>query len=555
MKTKNMKTKFFLLLYLVSSIASFVSFNNYANVDDSSEQFRSLSDDEDALDIFDPSQEIPDQAFSQGGESCITAEMLMAIIGEPRFNLLNILQRNLFLRTNRINTRSLLDLPALQPYYYYNDCYNFTAEFFYNQTRLNFFTPCCPFINSYMAFEDKALSDLIKSTIDEVNEAVFGDTPIPRDLPEILTLFGKIKLEQRRIGMMFGFAKQADDNWFFSIRAPFYYLENNFFLTNSEINAIKDAQYFKEDGIVPDSDQNEAQAFFIKHLLADKIGIGDTRINFQYQWLHDYQSDSWFGLLATIPTGAYFKRGLIGGCFDDYGCTPKFDLLTMAQCFTQTNKFRETINDGLAFLTGSLDRLTTMVADQSLGNGGSLGWGPKLDVANYINFNWTVYTCTYFEFFTKQTQIRYFLVKKDPAEFDRDLEDPSIAEENVAFLNRQIDNTFYPQRVLASVKPGWLFRCEQALMMDGDQWHARIGWDYWRQASEAITLKDETIETLDIPRGLGFSAYEVKLFSSIAFYSVYNELLWHLMVNVDGTIANRGIGKGLTLGLRFGIEF
>lgn len=546
MKLKKLTSTIFISLFL----CIFFGFYNSFSMDGS---------DAEILDTFDPAETDPEQGRAMFQQNSCDAVEALGVLLDSRLNLLNLLQQNIYLHTNPVNVRPILDLPALYPYFFYNDCYNFTTQIFYNQTRLNFFTKDCPFISSYLALGDQELSDLIKDTVGFLNDS--QDANLPNDIPEILTLFQNIKLEQRRTGIMFGFAKQTN-NIFFSLRTPFYYLENNFFLNNNEINSIKDEPFFRRDGIAPEADQSESEAFFKKHLVSDRIGWGDTRINLEYHWFHAYGTDSWLGILATVPTAGDFKRGLIGGIFDNSCQDPKFDFLSL-YCFINENQNdRKALEETTNFLIPALDRLTAIVADQPLGNGRSFGIGPKFDLANYINYNWTFYTTCAFEFFSTQSSHRYFLATKNAEEFNR-LENIDVnniddlteaqAEEVIDFLNQQMQNIFYPKRVLACVRPGWQFKFRQMLMLDSDKWHASLGWDFWRQAADKLTIPGR--QSLEYEKGLSFSARQIKLFTNIGYYSLYEEASWYVMVNVDGTVDNRGIGKDFTLGVRLGFEF
>ncbi len=500
--------------------------------------------------LFDPGEELPgaEQPFFQ--EACVSPELLLSLLSE--FNILNVLQQNLYLRTNPVISRNLLDLPSLQPYYFYNDNLTFTIQPFYNQTRLMHLNESCPFISSYIALQDTALTDLLQEIVDELNESFF-DTPIINNIPEVLGLFKNIKLEERRGGFMFGIAKQW--NYIhFSILAPIYYSERNFFLTNAEIDNIQNAPFFRQDGTTPEKDETEAQAYFKRHLLSDRFGIGDTRVNLEAHVFHGWSSDAWFGLQSTIPTGGTFKKGMIGGCFDKLACTPNFNLLELAQCFNQSDKFDEYLQDGTQFIEGALDRLTTILADAPLGNGGFFGIGPRLDFTHYINYNWSLYTYLAYQHYFENSQVRFFLARKNPAEFDRDLTAEGQEEANIAFLNQQIVNTFYPQRTIARVHPGDTFQIRETLILDTDCWHAALGVDYWRLSAERVRVCADACE-LEINKGLLPHAHQLKLYSSIGYFGVHNNTWYHVLGTVDGTVSNSGIGKDFTVGLRVGFEF
>jgi hypothetical protein len=505
-------------------------------------------------DLFDAQTSIPQDNRANGdNEQCLDPELLLNILSE--FNILDLLQQNLYLRTNKINSRSVLDLPALQPYVFYNNNYTFTFEPFYNQTSLMYLTQDSPFIRRYITLEDTQLTSLLRRTLDQANEDLFSHNPLVIDVPRVLSLFSNIKLEERRAGVMFGFAKQWNATHL-SLLVPFYYSEHNFFISDAERERIENEPFFKEDGTTPKNDETESEAYFRKHLANDRVGLGDTRVYLQAHIFHEFNSDAWLGLSSTVPTAFTLKEPIATGSFDELACNPPFDLVKLAQCFTLQDRFDGYPEEAMNFLEGTIDRLSTMVVDMPMGNGGFFGIGPKFDMAHYINYNWTLYTSVRYEYYFGKTETRFFRRTKNPADFNRDLDDDSKALENIEFINQQIINTFLPERAFVRVRPGDILQVKQSLMLDTDTWNASLGVDYWRLGQEVIDASQEQEQELDIAQGIRSKAHQVKIYGTLGYFKLGDDdKCYHAMGTFDGTVNQRGIGRDFTVGLRLGVEF
>ncbi|MBA3752355.1 hypothetical protein H0X06_06230, partial [Candidatus Dependentiae bacterium] len=219
----------------------------------------------------------------------------------PLINAVAILREDLYKRTiGPVTRRSLLDEPALLPDYFSQTNQVFTTEIFYNYSPKVYFTQDSPFLSSYIDLNNQNI-------INEISNAEFIET----DVPNVLGLFSTIKLQQHRVGFMFSYGKKWN-NLVFQARMPLYYQLQNFFLTESEIDQIKNNPFFTtDDAAAPVTPEDEVRQFALKHLVSDKFGIGDARFSVLAHLFESPCSSVWCGIQSTIPTASAFRRGII----------------------------------------------------------------------------------------------------------------------------------------------------------------------------------------------------------------------------------------------------
>jgi hypothetical protein len=502
--------------------------------------------DQDVLELEAP---LPNQ------QTCYETFNIISLLTPPSpFNILPILMEDIYKKTTGpVTRRSLLDEPALMPDHFYNPCLTVTADLFYNFSPKVFFTKNSPFINSYIALNNQNI-------INELSDKDF----ITVNVPGILGLFSTIKLQQHRAGLMAGVGKQWD-NWYLSVRMPLYYMLENFYLTQEEIDAIENNPFFEtDDGGEAIGPEEEVRKFALKHLVGDKFGVGDARLSLLG---HIYKSpckNLWFGLQATIPTSKTFVRGLLGGEFDPDEPIPPFNLQHFFNVFFCNNNealaqnvIRTELTD---FLVEALDRLSTILINAPLGNGKHFGFGPEIDFRYTINEYASMHTYASLEAYTPHHEHRYYLVQKQPSDFDRDWENEALAGENLSVLNRLIVNTLFPVGIVTTVRPGFRFQFNHAFMYKSKHWDAKVGFDYWYQGKEDISpLLDRIpcVLPINIAKAKRPAAQQGKLFANIGYCDTLcsNAADWYVSLILDGTVFNKGIGENYTVGVRVGFEF
>jgi hypothetical protein len=477
----------------------------------------------------------------------------------PPIQLQNILRQfNLYNHTYPLVIRDLHTIPTLQPLLTCTDRkWSFALEPFYNQTTKCFYTPCSSKILSYIGL--LAQEDFL--------EIIDVDDFTNVDIPDVLSLFGQMTMEERRLGAMVQGWFQHN-RWTASVALPIYYIEHNFQLTQKRKDALENAALFAGSPSVnlPGLDLD---TFTNQHLVRDRAGIGDLRIQGFYDISHYEDRPVNIGLELTFPTAWTAKRGIIGGNFCKTSPIPEIDYQTIFDFYGGTlegfGKSPKTCKLELAELVvgygiATLDRLTSILGDSSLGlqhfKGGPvvyttqpLCWRTSLDL--YGELQWSA----------PHQELRFFRIKKNQLEFFRNYTsiDPVVAEANLQFLDQQSTNFLYPTAVKISTRPGMMFHINGALTTE---WHpilsTTLGYDYWSQRKEKlgkISCRVTPGDPLDLCAGMQHSAREGKIFGNVM--TKLCELNYDILIVLRGdlSVQNRGIGKSFTLGVDFVFDF
>ena len=359
------------------------------------------------------------------------------------FNINQILAEDFYCRTNTVLKRPIQSMAIFNLYHtdYAHQCWLFKGSLFYNETLQAYFTDKSPFINSFIALcNPNILNRLEKFEFEG------------RSIPQIINLFVNAKKSERRTGMLFQALKNFDD-LSLEVTLPFVYEERNYFFTPQERENI--------ENLFGRPEKQEEQ-MFRKHAVSDKLGIGDTRVKLGYFILKNENICTKFGLQCTIPTGFAFKSGLIGSNFARITKKPR-----------PTFNFKETIQlvlneqitklkkQTLEFGIQTLDWLNAIVLDSPLGNGGHFGLGAFFEPQIKINHGVTLKALASVEYLFEATERRFFLKKKNPADFtDEAIAKALLSEEAAAqklqFFNNQIIETLFPPVFKTDVIPGFI---------------------------------------------------------------------------------------------------
>ena len=527
-----MKKIYFLLATLLTIPAANQEFdiNNIEELD-----FDTILDNIDATSIT---------MVHRSGTGCTPENIVPAL---AMFNIPTILQRNFYCRTQPPVTRSILDLPSMR--LYQDPCRNWSVFIlpFYNQTSKMFLTQNSPYIDSYLNLSADFIEDLNLQTIG-----------FSLNLDDFFPLLGPIRLQERRLGGLFA-AYKTYHSWSFGIRMPLYYLERNFFLNEQERAAIKNAPIFQVISGGAASDEEEVEALLTKHLASDKVGFGDTRISALYM-LEGPCQELWVGAELTIPTAVAFRKGIYLSTFCKSKPAPPFDFLHLIQLTTPLCGPTLAQNiEGVAIITElgleALDKLTANLTDRPLGNNGHFSISPTLEHHYHWSDHLQFITYAGLEYLFAADEDRFFIVAKNPAAFNRDYNDTNQANSNLAFLNQQAINTFFPTNVpCTTVTPGIIVKVSTGFCYEGYNCYSMVGYDFWWQAREKLKL-NQTVPPLVLWKGIKPSAHQNKIFGYIGGKLHIWDYDVRLGLRGDFTVESRGIGKDFTIALDINVDF
>lgn len=499
------------------------------------------------------------------------------------FGVIPLIEENIFLRSNNLKSRSLLDYPEFLPFRHDCDCRAVYVDLFFNQTSRGFFTKNSGNICSYLAVGSDSLNQKIQNIIDAATQANEDIQIDPDQLFAIIDLVQTFTVQERRLGLMIG-GKGTIGCWNYNIMAPWYYLERNHFVdTNVETaldKAISDFLRNSFDITGPATPAEAAQVlrtrnqFINEYLISDKFGIGDTRVYFDYPIINKESFSSRGGFLATIPTAFAFKKGLRGNTLSRVVNRPLLDLVGTADALMQTQTLPTQTYD---YFISFLENLGAMLLETPLGNGGHFGLGiyakNKSPLNSLIKQSWannvTMRSFISLEYLFPATEWRSFRVPVNEALFnafnfdvsglsDTSIEDQNLVNTMYSFVQHQLTDRLFPIALRTKVNPGVIFRWSSQLCYEGECNGFTIGTDTYVRNKEKFSNIEASYVTkrmIDILNARSPLAYQSKVVGSVFFKIEKPETSWVISIIGDYTFMNKGIGADFTLALNTNVAF
>lgn len=455
--------------------------------------------------------------------------------------------------TAPIKSRSYFDLECLQFTCSLSD--NSSFHPFFKQTSRAVLTPN----------NRKHLGDLLaaSSFLDGLDISTFTAF----DLPLALSVFKNLKVQDRQLGIMFQ-RSTAVKNWDVSFLWPFLYQERNFFLNKQEVKTLERLG-------LDTSDFTFAQ----DHLISDKLGFGDLRIQIEKNILSTYRNQLNIGFGITLPLAFSMIKGCIGSHFSKNKANPTFHLqndflgyfdATLLDPHQGGNPIIVANAENLGLQ--SLDRLSTMLLEAPLGNERHLGLLTFLKHIFYITPDVFISSKLNFEILLPSVENRFFTIKPDQtylsqfeamtqdAVDDLDDTDPDDVEEIAQFIDsfsRILVNSMFPSSYHTRVFPGVSVQSTNQITFERTQWSFHLGTDTWYRSKEKIGkiwASDELLSQLDIKAGTIGHAYQSRVFTKIerahqegAFFD------WNVFASTS--LLSYGIGDSFSVGLQFSHDF
>lgn len=484
-------------------------------------------------------------------------------------NIVGILKQDLFLRTNPLNKRNILDQPmaALDKKYKYDD-WVLGSNLFYNETNRCYFAQHCDAITSYLGITQDGLLEQLKIAAQKIKnlQGEFEFDPL-----DALMLLQNATISERQAGVLLWGEKQLP-KWNVCWKLPFYYLERNYWLTDEEQQALED-----EYG----ASTEDARAYLQKNLLvADKVGFGDFRIGCDTPLFasNDDRLDYRIGVQATIPTAFAIAQGILGNQFKlhprkqnldltDYTCHHLDDLINMALDEEGNNDeaFRLLKNMGLC----SLDTINAQLLEAPLGNSGHFGLGlytkSYMPISTFIRRKWADYI-TYkggmsLEYLFPATEKRMFVKKRNVVidEFDaRDFNDEDQAFQNMVFIEQQLVDKLFPFVYNTQVHPGIIFRWTGIFSFESYHWLLNLGTDTWIRSPEVlkkIEAPEDLLPKLKVDKANRLMGYQWKIVGGFGYKLQRKKHTWIFSVDADSAFTSSGIGDDYTLSFNVEVDF
>lgn len=523
------------------------------------------------LPVWDTSYEIPHQ---NADFDPVAAAIFDAVDPEPTYQVkvipqdiitlietlggFDIIKEPFFLHTNTLNKRSILDNSFFVPFDVLQNKdlgWHVRTSAFYLYTNRSYFTKDADHLDAYLALSQETLLEKIENAL---NMFRLFNPDFEFDIRLVFSLFTNMTVEDRNSGFMLEAARRWDRS-FFRIATPWYYGERNFFLTPAEKKLVE-----QEFGAFDGEEQEDFQK---EHLVSDKFGLGDTRLEFGYQAARCRYASYVLGIQGTIPTAFKWFDGPKGSTFKRLNTLPTldtdflFDLIESPTTANQEKSF-EIISD---LATGALDRLAANLLDTPLGNGRHVGLGMfhqvTFDLDQFIDSttresqNFINARCSLEYLFPAQEK-RYFITKFDAAGFaQRNFDDSDQSTNNLNFLTNELIARYYLRAFDTYVQPGLILHMTGEYVYQHGRWRAHVGNDFWFQSQEKlhwIHAQNAHPDLIDIPKARGPLAYQNTLFGGIVYSMKRPSRTLHISLDIQKAYMQKGIGApwGMNIGIK-----
>jgi hypothetical protein len=520
-----------------------------------------------AIDIFDDpflealmeeSPTNPSDAIPRVRPDPATAVDLLQEVGIIDFLRTEVL----YLKTNPLNKRNVLDLPIFMSSCEREYCAFFNTELFYNYTNRAAFTydSCCPDsdftnINTYLAIAERSLVEKAQTIAEKIKELTMA-SEFSVDVDRLLSLFHNMTIEQRQFGLMFqgGYGGECF-SW--NIMLPFYYLERNFFLTDAEQRRIRE-----ELG----DNQDSEMSFAKKHLISDKLGFGDLRFSIDRTMYHSPRWRLNLGGQITAPSAFCVKRGLYGSAFFKRSSRPTLDILSLLESALPPATPTDALAEFQRFGFNTIDNLSANLLEAPLGNK-SVGLTAyiknKSTLATFIPMPWAhevrLKSIIRVEYEFPYREKRNFVDNKNPAAFDAlNFNDSAQAGTNLLFLETKFVDFFFPYVFDTKVHPGIIVQWTSLYGVCRNCWDYSFGTDTWAKSKERLTnicvpANHQGIPSFD--KAPAPFSYQAKVWMSGCYKAQRDHYDFVLTLDGDYTFASSGIGADYSLGLNVEVDF
>lgn len=477
--------------------------------------------------------------------------------------VINLLQEDFFLRTNLLNTRTIIDSPLFLTPVWCLPCNRlFGLYLFFNQATDKNFTVSHNTINSYLSIGAGSFTNRLEQVLENIEELLdllnieIGASSII----DILSMFENFNIQERQLGFMFAGETYFENCTRFQLLVPLFWIERNYFVDCEVQKLLQEVL----DPILGTPSPKEQEEFQRDHLISDTLGVGDTRIEVDWLARETCNTQLRAGFLLTLPTSFAIKRGLYGNHFPRQQPRPTLDFQML---FNETISNEVKIKQAQSFGFAILDNLSAMLLTADPGNNAHLGIGPLIYLesclGNYIKLPWAQcfrikgrYSA---EFQFPSTERLFFIEQNNEQAFtSRDFNDPDQAADNLCFLEQSLTNRLFPFALRATTGPILIVRSTTRTLYEGEKWGGFIGFDTYVKTSQKINnIRRPSHCTSQLCTHIAKSPWiwQSKVLGGISVRSERANKSIIYSLNGDRTFFNRGLGRDFTLSFNIDINF
>lgn len=458
------------------------------------------------------------------------------------------------------------------PFYFYTHPFqrrNIVDDLIFNfpSYQINEMVSCIPFYNETSQVQYVRDRNGIKEYIDMEQRNILNTIDVADypdiNIPEMLHLFENIKIQERRLGVMFQYSCILENTWNFSFHVPCLYQEHNYFLNSSERKAIENNSFIS-------SLEGDAWDFITNYLLSDKFGCGDLRASLEKTIKKTFSYELNIGVDITLPTAFAVKKGVVGSYFNKRSQTPSLDIINdFLDPFVEDNQTLANAN-GEALALNILKRANSILLDYHLGNNRHLEIG--LFYRSTMIFSPTVQLTSkaLFNIVLPGSERRFILKKQSNAElnaiynrhFDNDDDgDPDInvaaAPADVQRIQEIFIEKYFPESYDVTVFPGIELSSSSKLTYERKKYTWYVGSEMWYRSKErflTVHSRAYSLDDLEIAKAKKEYAYQTKTWFGFDKNKTENTV-WQWGSRISFSGINDGIGDDFTLTLHFLKEF
>ena len=515
-----------------------------------------------SLDEWDMNEEFLDDfgleiaGMDHAPTRALTSDLVLGTLFD-QFKVTNLLKNPFYFYVHPLRRREIIDEVSLNFPRYHVDK-NLSVVPFYNQMTQAQFRRDRTGIKDYV---DMGQRDLI-NTLDTLEWKTV-------DIPDLLNLFTNIKVQERRIGFMFQYTKDFDNELHFSCHIPLMYQEYNYFLTKEETLAIENSDFFKQ------FETGDTWNFVTKHLLSDKLGFGDLRLTIEKTIKESAAYRLNVGIDFSLPVSFPLRKGVIGAYFDKKKKAPSFnindDFVELGSNLKVTPNDLDSKNQLLAnaeaLALNMLDRASTILLEHPLGNYNHPGLGlftrstmifsPTVQLTSKLRVNLLVPAKErrFIKIKIDKQELdnmynRYIGADGESIDFDGD-NAPSAAQQalDIARLESLFLEKYFPESYDVTVMPGLEISSSSQLTYERQKWTFYIGGEMWYHTKESflkVHVDSLTLSKLELETAKKEYAYQSKTWIGVDKKKKENSN-WQFGVRASTSGINDGIGDDFTL--------
>lgn len=484
---------------------------------------------------------------------------ILTILNE--IQIINILKIPFFLQTDSLFTRSILDLPMIDTttYLQRKEDMMYLTSLFLEKGKTG-----DEFFQKYLNLRSPELIEAIENTFSLVKDLLGDSSATNFNIDRILELIAQSYVEQR-IAAVPLFISRTWKTWCFRFATSLEYIEKNFFLTENEKQLL-----IEELDLAQSSDDS----FTEQHLVSDKIGITDIRLEAEKRFIKGLYHSTHLGFYTVLPTSFPFKKGIFGTTFRQPSTFPPFDFNLLFDFFINQDT-QSAIDFFSKFFLDASDRLAADLLTTQLGNFPHVALGVYVRMKSRLSSFFKIRHADRvifknhieFEYLTPATQKVFYITKTDPNEFNQFNIPQIIADDDVVraaeavnFIERKIVENFFLRAFKTLVQPGIHFRWSSAMIVTLTG-HSKlvVGSDYFYKARDHIiniNVPYDIKRTLDTKKAVQKSLSVTTLFGKYIHSSttLFPKSQFSLGVHVSESSSENGFrGWGITVGWK--VEF